>query len=314
MSIPVRIATRLIFAAASCVHAEDGESLQLKWEPGVRHVQRLQIDQTGKLPSKGGTRDQHAHITAGEVITIGPHAKAGWRTIGIAFTFFSISGANGDAAFAYDSRRPGAGPDKATTDAGNAIRAYLGREFVFQMDPQSKISTTPAFDTLIREITREVPDAEAPVKAFFSKSNLTQLLKLGTLPAVPAEPVKPGAAWPFETRFAIPIAGNLLMDGTCSFQGRAKRGGALCAVIPLNGELELMSSPQASLLGLKDAHGEISGFVWFDPVLGWARESVTTWEVTAVLGGIASARDGSPQLVPLRQTTQVTLLSSGKTK
>jgi hypothetical protein len=63
-------------------------------------------------------------------------------------------------------------------------------------------------------------------------------------------------------------------------------------------------------MGLKSASGAISGTVWFDESLGWARESVTTWTVTATLGGIASATDGSSQSVPLRQTTRLTLLKT----
>lgn len=299
----------LALAAPAIVSAEEtGDQLAMKWQPGMRYVQRITINQSSTLPGKDGPKAQHANITADEVITIREHPKRDWRYIGVSWSAFRISGANGSAKFAYDSARPGTGPDKATIEAGNAARAYLGREFLFQIDPKGNITITPEFTALVKEITQIAPDAETHVKAFFSKANLTQLLKLGTLPDVPEEPVKPGCAWPFETRFDIPIVGELLMDGTCSFQGRAKRGGALCAVVPLNGRLELMSSPQASLLGLKDATGELSGFIWFDATLGWARESVTTWDVTAVLGGIASAKDGSAQLVPLKQTMKVTLL------
>lgn len=304
----------LVLSTAAVASAGEGDSLAIKWQPGMRYVQRLQINQTGKLPAKEGTKDQYANVTAEEIITVRPHSKPDWRLIGVSWSSFRIEGANGDAKFAYDSARPGTGPDKATNEAGNMARAYLGREFLFQIDNKARISATPEFDALVAEITKEVPHVQAPVKAFFSKANLTQLLKLGTLPAVPEEPVTQGTAWPFETRFDIPVVGELCINGRCAFQGRAKRGGASCVVVPVNGKLELMSSAKASLMGLKDARGELSGFVWFDPVLGWARESVTTYDVIAMLGGIASASDGSERYVPLKQTMKVTLLRAERVK
>lgn len=310
---PLLFVFALMFAAP-CLRGEEKSTvaepapLQLKWQPGFRYVQRIEINQTGKLPSKEGVRNQHANITAEMVLSVRPHSKEDWRSLGVSWNAFSIDGANGDAKFGYNSARPNKVVDEGTAKAGNEIRAYLGREFMLQIDPRGTISGTPEFDTAVTEITKKVPHVAAPVKAFFSKTNITQLLRLGTLPTVPDKPVAVGGAWPFQTKFEIPIVGALHMNGTCTMKGTAKRGGARCCEIPISGSLDFVSTPQASLMGLKDAEGKLSGAVWFDTGLGWARESVTTWDVTATLAGIASAQDGSPQSVPLKQTTRITLL------
>lgn len=294
--------------------AQAAQELKIQWQPGMRYVQRLEIRQSGTLPAKEGTKSQHASITADEVVTVRPHKREGWRTIGVQWTAFRIEGANGDAKFAYNSANPGKGPDKATNDAGNAARQYLNREFIFQIDTDGEISATPEFDALLAEIVAKAPQASAPVKAFFTEGNLTQLLRLGNLPASPAKAVEAGAAWPFETLFEIPIVGDLTVTGTCTLQGRGKKGGADCCVVPLTGKLELMSGPAASLMGLKDARGTVTGSVWFDPALCWARESVTSFDVVATLGGIAANNDGSPKLVPLKQTMKFSLLRAEKIK
>jgi Family of unknown function (DUF6263) len=308
---PLLLLTALLIAAPVCPAAEESAPppLRLQWQPGYRYTQRIQIEQTGKLPSKNGPKAQHANITAQEILTVRAHPKADWRYLGVSFGAFSITGANGDAKFSYNSAKPAGGVDEATINTGKAISAYLGREFLLQIDARGTISATEEFDTLLNEITKKAPHVQAPVKAFFSKTNITQMLKLGTLPAVPQEPVAAGGAWPFESKFEIPIVGSLRMNGTCTMKGHTKRGGAACCEIPIAGTLALISTPQASLMGLKSAEGKVSGAVWFDPNIGWARESVTTWDVTATLGGIASAQDGSAQFVPLKQTTRITLLS-----
>ena len=305
--LPVCFLSGLAMAA---VRAETVPSsgLELRWQPGMRYVQRLEIRQNGLLPGNDGPKSQHATIAADMILTIRRHPKPDWCFVGVTWGAFRIAGANGEDRFAYDSARPAAGSDASTTEAGNAVRAYLGREFVFQRDPEGRISATPEFDALLREITSQAPEAKGPVKAFFTKTNITQLLRLGTIPSTPEQPVDKGAAWPFTTRFSIPIIGDLAMEGTCSHNGAAKRGGAVCTEVPVTGRLRLLSSPQASLMGLKSAAGTVTGSVWFDEAIGWARESVTTWTVTATLGGIASAKDGSLQKVPLRQTTRLTLV------
>jgi hypothetical protein len=286
--------------------------LTLRWQPGVRYVQRLEIRQNGLLPSKEGPRSQHARISAEQSVLVRPHERPDWSYVGVVWGTFRISGANGDDAFAYDSSRPASGPDAAVTEVGDTVRAYLGREFLFERDPAGRLAATPQFDALLADIVKKVPDAKGPVKAFFSKANITQLLQLGTLPSVPDSPVDAGASWPFETRFSIPAVGDLSMSGKCTHNGRSRRGGAICTEVPVSGRLRLVSGAAISLLGLKSASGTISGHVWFDESLGWARESETTWTVTATLGGIASAIDGSEQRVPLRSTTRFVLLRTEK--
>jgi hypothetical protein len=300
----------LLASCLPCTADSSSSSLTIRWEPGTRHHQRFEIRQNGLLPSKEGPRSQHAEITADQSVTIRPHPRQGWTFVGVTWGEFKLSGANGPDKFAYDSRKPASGPDKGVTDVGDTVRAYLGREFLFERDDTGRLAATPAFDALLADIVKQVPDAAAPVKAFFSKANVTQLLKLGTIPATPTQPVSQGAVWPFESKFSIPVVGDLALSGSCSHNGTTKRAGATCTEIPITGRLRLHSSTAISLMGLKSASGSISGSVWFDESIGWARESVTTWTVTATLGGIASAADGSTQSVPLRQTTRLTLLKS----
>lgn len=282
--------------------------LQLKWQTGFRYVQRIEINQSGKLPSKGGVKNQHANITAEMVLSVRPHSKDDWRSLGVNWNAFSIDGSNGGVEFGYNSSKPSKVVDEGTAKAGNEILSYIGREFLLQIDPLGTISATPEFDAAVTEITKKAPHVAAPVKAFFSRTNITQLLRLGMLPAVPDKPVVIGGTWPFQAKFEIPVVGSLHMDGTCTMSGWVNRGGAQCCEIPVSGSLDFNSTLQASLMGLKDAEGKMTGAVWFDTDLGWARESVTTWDVTATLAGIASAQDGSPQFVPLKQTTRITLL------
>lgn len=286
--------------------------LTLRWQPGTRYVQRLEIRQNGLLPTKEGSKSQHARITAEQSVLVRPHARPAWTYVGVVWGAFRIAGANGEETFAYDSSKPASGSDANITEVGDTVRAYLGQEFLFERDPAGRLAATPQFDTLLADIVKKVPDAKGPVKAFFSKANITQLLQIGTLPAVPDAPVTAGASWPFETKFSIPAVGDLSMTGQCTHNGQSRRGGALCTEVPIAGRLRLVSGAAISLLGLKSASGSISGQVWFDESLGWARESETTWTITATLGGIASATDGSVQKVPLRSTTRFILLRTEK--
>ena len=143
---PLLFVFALMFAAP-CLRGEEKSAvaepapLQLKWQPGFRYVQRIEINQTGKLPSKEGVKNQHANITAEMVLSVRHHSKDDWRSLGVSWNAFSIDGANGDAKFGYNSARPNKVVDEGTAKSmgADAEGVFITASYLTTLDtPKAK--------------------------------------------------------------------------------------------------------------------------------------------------------------------------------
>jgi hypothetical protein len=178
------------------------------------------------------------------------------------------------------------------------------------LNDKDEIASIENYDEFIQHLGPSAVPGFEPAK-MFSRDSLTQMLKQGSLQALPGKPVAVGDIWPFSNQIALPQLGKVVIAGNYTLKSVGDHDGVRCAEIQTQGIVSMdLSAVQGdsspvSALGMKVDDGSIKGPVWFDPVLGIARESQLVQNMTISMKNPA---DPSGTLtVPMKQNISVKL-------
>jgi hypothetical protein len=176
----------------------------------------------------------------------------------------------------FDSAEPAASGDPLNFN--KTVGAMVGQELKVTFNDKDDIDSVENYDDFIQHFGAATPGFDAT--KMFSRDSLTQMLKQGGLQAVPGKPISVGESWPFNNQVVLPQLGKVSVKGTYTLKGVGDHDGVRCAEIQTDGtmamDLEEANKDEASpfgALGMKIMGGSIQGPIWFDPQLGFTRES-----------------------------------------
>lgn len=312
MKLPALLTIALLTAfAAAPLSAADAVELKQRWLPGKQYFQTMQSAQSTAMTIGAQKIEQKSTTTMDMTLAVRPHEDGARKRMTIKYDRVAMQMEMNGQKMGFDSAKPGEGTDPM--GLGKTLGATVGKELKVLLSATDEIAEIENYDEFIKNLAPS-PVPGMDMGKMFNKESMAQMMKQGSLQALPGKPVKPGDAWPFTTTIELPQLGKVAMKGTYTFKGMAERGGVPCAEIITDGQISLdMGKPDpasptgAALaqLGMKVEGGTLKGTVWFDPKLGFARDAQLTQEMNMTM---KNPTDPAATItVPLKQDITTTL-------
>jgi hypothetical protein len=285
MNCPSRVILPLgaLVIFAGSLFADDGIELKERWTVGKKYYQTTQTIQTSTTIIAGQTREK-SHSTTMEMsaaVRAQGDGKGKRMTVEInrVAMEMSINGQN----INFDSGKPGEGNDPL--GVGKTMGSLVGKKLQMLLNEKDEITEFENYDEFIKLLGSSMPGMD--MSKVFSKESMTQMMNVRALHTLPGNPVKPGDRWPFSTKMDLPQLGKGGLTGTYTLKSVADRDGVQVAEIIVDSIIDFggadssnPATPQADQRGAKMKKGSIKGTIWFDPKLGFERDSQLTQEMT----------------------------------
>ncbi|HUF62560.1 MAG TPA: DUF6263 family protein [Verrucomicrobiales bacterium] len=285
--------------------AEEPVMLRQVWEPGKVYRQRLEMQQTTKIPlPEGGQEVDMAMLYEMSMSVRGNQEE---KTITGRYDRVAAEMRMGDTKLTYDS-------DKGEPVKGNpmaeAMAQIAGAEFTYVVDAQNRFLRFEDFDRFLETVAQGSADGGQMARQMFNEEQMKRLVEQSTLMGLPDRPVSAGDTWPFSLDFPLEGAGKMLVKGSYTLKGFEELNGVRCAVIGLLAEIggEFQAAVEGgenpANLQMKLSASDVKGTVHWDNALGAARSSVmdTTLKLETTIPGAAG-----PVEMEIRQKVSVKL-------
>ncbi len=312
MKLPALLSAALLLAmAAPPLSAADAVELKQRWMPGKQYNQTMKSSQSTAMTLGAQKIEQKSTTTMDLTMAVRPHEDGARKRLTIKYDRVAMQMEMNGQKMGFDSAKPGEGTDPM--GLSKTLGATVGKELKVLLNPADEIAEIENYDEFIKNLAPS-PMPGMDMGKMFNKESMAQMMKQGSLQAMPGKPVKPGDSWPFTTTIDLPQLGKVAIKGTYTFKGMADHGGAACAEIATDGQISLdmgkpdPASPAGSplaQLGMKVEGGTLKGTVWFDPKLGFARDAQLTQEMNMTM---KNPTDPTATItVPLKQEITTTL-------
>ncbi|MEP6671134.1 MAG: DUF6263 family protein [Chthoniobacter sp.] len=310
MKLRTRLLSLAAFALCARLPLPAADTIEIKqqWQAGKKYYQTIQTDQQSSVEIGPQKMEQTTSMTIELTMAVSAHQDGQPKRMVIRYERMAMQvGMNGQK-MGYDSAKPAEGGDPL--NLSKTIGATVGQELKVVFNDKDEVDKVENYDEFIAHLSPAAVPGFDPAK-MFNRESLTQMLKQGSLQAVPGKPVTAGDSWSFSNQVDLPQLGKVSVTGKYTLKGVGDHDGVRCAEIQTEGALAMdlgaatdTSSP-LSALGMKVTDGNIKGPVWFDPALGIARESQLTQEMNITMKNPA---DPTATLnVPMKQQISVKL-------
>ena len=260
---------------AARLSAADAIEIKQHWPAGKKLTQTMKMEQ-GSTMTIGPTKmDQKVNMTMEMSTAVTKHEDGKQKRLTIKYDRMAMQMDMGGQKMGFDSAKPEDDPQ----GIGKAAGGIVGKELRMLANDKDEVTGIENFE----EFSAAAGGAAgSPFGQMFSKDSLLDMVKQGSLHAMPGKPVKAGDSWPFSYTMKMPQFGSVTIKGTYTLKGVSPHGGVSCAEIALDGTLNIdfsaadksadAAGPLAAL-GVKMNGGKMAGTVWFDTALGMARDS-----------------------------------------
>ncbi len=301
----------VLLACAAPLFAAEAVELKQRLIVGKQYSQTIETSQSATIAIGDQKMDQKTTMTMELTMAVSAHEDGTRKRATIKYGRMAMGMDMNGQKMGFDSAKPGDGADPM--GLSKSLGAVVGQEMKLVLSATDEVSEVENSD----EFVKKFPPAALPgmdMAKMFNKEAMAQVLKQGALLATPGKPVQPGDSWPFTSTIEMPQMGAVAVKGTYTFKGLTDHDGVLCAEIAMVGEiaLDLAKAPaQVAQLGMK-ADGTLKGTVWFDPKLGFGRDSQTTQELNMTMKNPADP--AATMKIPMKQEIRVKLTKVGDLK
>ncbi len=292
--------------------AADAIELKQQWLTGKKYSQTMNMAQTSSFALGPQKMEQKMNMTMEMSTAVAKHEDGKQKRLTVKYDRMAMKMNMNGQEMAFDSAKPGEDP----LGMGKGFAGMIGKELRILASEKDEITSIENFDEFIAAAgAGGLPGAQ--IGQMFNRDSLTDMVKQGSLKALPGKPVKPGDSWPYEYSVKMPQIGQIAIKGTYTFKNMSVRGGVSCAEIAMDGTLQMDISgaaadgktdgPGAMLaaMGMKINGGKLGGTVWFDPKLGMARDAEFTQEMEMSMKN--PAEPAASITIPMKQTISQTL-------
>jgi hypothetical protein len=194
----------------------------------------------------------------------------------------------------FDSNKPGEGNDPR--GIGKIVGGVIGKEVKIALNEKDEITDVENYDDLIKALNSSSSGVD--MSKVISRESLIQMVNGHAFNTVPVNRVKPGDGWVFSRKNEFPQFGRINIAGNYMFKGMTDHDGAEVAEVIVDATVSVDSqgadsskaaAPKADKFATKMQTGSIKGRIWFDPKIGFARETQITQEVTVTKRNFAEA-------------------------
>ena len=315
MKIPARSLlplTALVLCASRLI-AADAVELRQQWQVGRKYSQVMNMAQISTITIGGQKIDQKMAMTMEMSTSVKQHEDGKQKRLSAKYGRVAMKMDANGREMGFDSAKPGSD----SLGMGKGFEAMIGKELKLLVNEKDEITGIENFEEFFATVGGGPGSAQ--LAQILNKDSLTEMVKQGSLKAMPGRPVKPGDSWPFGYTTKMPPIGEISIKGTYTLKGTAPRAGIPCAEIAVIGNANIdfkapppgaepkPDDPAAAIaaLGLKMTGGKLTGTVWFDPALGMAREIEYRQEMEMTMKN--PAQPDEIMTIPLKQVITLTL-------
>jgi hypothetical protein len=256
--------------------------LKLKWTPGERVVQDMDVKTKTDINMPGQPAPMHQDMTMGEkyALTVLKETPDGGHELEMEFLSARMGvESGGKAVMNYDSTK------KSGEDGKNPVAdmfsKIIGFKIQFFMDASNNVDRIEGVDEMMNRLSAGGANAAlAPLKSMFSEGYFKQMMSSSRF--MPPNAVVPGDTWPVQLEFPMASFGTLVLDYTFTFQGWETHGVRNCARLEFQGDIKTKpgSTPSSTEMTVEIQDGTTSGVSWFDPELGITIDTVMNQDMT----------------------------------
>jgi hypothetical protein len=296
---------------AAPLAADDAIALKQQWQVGKKYVQSMKMVQNSAVPMGPQKMEQKMTMTMDMSTTVRKHEDGKQKRLLLRYDRMAMKMNMNGQEMGFDSTKPDADP----VGMGKLFSGLIGKDLKMLVNEKDELVTIENFEEFSAAAGGM---AGNPLGQMFTKESLADMIKQGSLRALPAKPVKPGNSWPWDYKMPIAQLGSAAIKGTYTLKGSAMRGGVPCAEIAVDGTLDIdvsgaakqenPSDPTAAMLkamGMKMTGGKMKGTLWFDNALGMARDTEITTEMEMTMNNPAAP--GEKLVIPTKQAVSLTL-------
>jgi Family of unknown function (DUF6263) len=259
--------------------------LKLKWPPGERVVQDMDMKQNMEFAIPGQPNPMKQDMTMGQEygLTVLKETPDGGHEVEMEFLSTRLGMKMGDKTMLdYDSTK------KATTDkpnpAGDMFGKIVGSKILLFLDASNEVQRVEGVDDLMSRLsTGAQADALASLKGMYTEGYFKQMMSANRF--MPTKAVQPGDTWPVQIEFPMSNMGILELDYTFTFASWEMHGKRNCARFEFQGTITTKPDPTAKPGGMSISilNGDTSGISWFDPELGKSIETIMNQDMKMVI-------------------------------
>jgi hypothetical protein len=275
----VILPTVALIIFAGTLFAADTIELKQRWIVGKKYDQTMESTHSSTLTIAGQTIETSVATTMEVSEAVRVQADGKTKRMTLKYDRVAMDMSLGGQKISFDSSKP----EQANDPLGlsKTIGGVAGKELLVLLGENDEITGIENYDEFIKQLGAS-PAPGMDMSKMFSKEAVTQMMKGAGLQAMPGHPVMPGDSWPFSTTVELPQLGKVSMTGTYTLKGLGDHDGIQCAEVIADGKISMDLSgadapkPGASglaALGMKVEGGSLKGTIWFDPKLGFPRES-----------------------------------------
>jgi hypothetical protein len=256
--------------------------LKLKWTPGERVVQDLDMKTKSDINIPGQPAPMHQDMTMGQkyALTVLKETPDGGHEVEMEFLSARMGvEMGGKTLMNYDSTEK-SGED-ATNPVADMFGKIIGSKIQFFMDASNNVDRIEGVDDMMNRLSAGgTAAAMAPLKSMFSEGYFKQMMSSSRF--MPPHAVAPGDSWPVQLEFPMASLGTLVINYTFTFQGWETHGVRNCARLEFQGDIETKpgSTPSSTGMTVDIQNGTTSGVSWFDPELGITIDTVMNQDMS----------------------------------
>lgn len=287
--------------------AADAIEIKQRWPIGKKISQTMNMVQSSTITIGPQKMEQKVNMTMEMSTAVTKHEDGKQKRLTVKYDRMAMQMDMGPQKMGFDSAKPEDDPQ----GIGKVVGGVVGKELKMLASETDEVTGIENFDEFNAAAGGA---ANSPFGQMFSKDSLLDMIKQGSLHALPGKPVKAGDSWPFNYTVKMPQLGSVTIKGTYTLKGVSPHGGVPCAEIAMDGVLGIefndagksadAAGPLAAL-GLKMNGGKMSGTVWFDSALGMARDSEFSQQMEMSMKN--PAQPDATMTIPMTQQMKLSL-------
>jgi len=259
--------------------------LKLKWPPGERVVQDMDMKTTSETTIPGRPAPMQQNMTMGQKygLTVLQAEPDGGHEVEMEFLSSRMGMAiNGSKMMEYDSDKKS--PGDTTNPVAGIFGKMIGSKIQFFMDASNNVERIEGVDEMMSRLTAAAPPASvAAIKNMMTEGYFKQMMSSSRF--MPPNAVSPGDSWPVQLEFPMAPLGTLVLDYTFTLADWEKHGKRNCARMDFTGTIKTKPGsagaapgPMGMTMTIKD--GSTTGTAWFDPDLGITIDTTMNQDMT----------------------------------
>jgi hypothetical protein len=260
--------------------------LKLKWPPGERIVQDMDMKMNMELSVPGQPGPTKQDMTMGQEygLTVLKETPDGGHEVEMEFLSARMGVATGGkTVLEYDSTKKSANDN--ANPAADMFGKIVGSKIQYFLDASNEVERIEGVDELVDRLSSGAQaDGLAPFKsAMFSKDRFKEIMSANRF--MPPKAVQPGDTWPIKQSIEMGALGTMAIDFDCTFQKWEMHGQRNCARLEFQGTFNSTPDTNANPAGISMTilDGNSSGVFWFDPELGITIDTTMNQDIKMVM-------------------------------